>query len=137
VQLKKLLYILFALLIVACAEKKEEPAPPPSDLLSEEEMAEVLVDLHIMEASINVKMTQESRLVKDTAHYQDVYKEHKISKAQLDESFRYYASKPEKLSGIYEIVVSKLNQMQTAAMQEAAKDTSNRPKLPSPPPVIK
>lgn len=127
---------MLALLVFSCNEKREEiAAPPPADVLSEEEMTNILVDLHILEASINMQMTQDNRRLRDSSQYHNVYEKHNVTRAEVDESFRYYASKPEKLSAIYEAVVAKLNQMHTAAMQEAAKDTTV--KLPAPPPIIK
>jgi hypothetical protein len=128
---KKILYILlFALGLVACGTKEEASAPPVnSDILSEEQMIDVLIDLHIEEASLTLNMIQNDRALADSARYYNIYKVHNTTREQFDESFHYYAGEPEKLNAIYDTVLKRLNTMQTEAMKKSPPDTS-KVKLP-------
>lgn len=130
--MRKLLYIFIAITFIACGEKKQEETAVPSEVLSEEAMVDVLTDLQIQEAALTVSMVQDKRAVQDSSQMYSVYRAHDITKQQFDESFRYYASKPEKLNAIYEQVVARLNQMQTEAMKKVPKD-SVRLKVPKDP----
>lgn len=132
VQVRNLLYIFIAVAVFACGQKEQEETAAPSEVLSEDAMVDVLIDLQIQEAALTMNIVQDKRAVQDSSQMYNVYKAHDITKSQFDESFRYYASKPEKLNAIYEQVVSRLNQMQTEAMKKVPKDTV-RLKMPKDP----
>ena len=136
--MKNLLLILVSALLLSCAEERQQAVPIPDEVVSEETMVEVLVDLHLVEASLSLKMMEDHRVAKDTAEFYNPYKKHKVTRKAFDESFKYYSSKPDKLSAIYEEVLNRLNQRQAEVMKSIPKDSlrkdsPQRPDLPGGP----
>ena len=78
-------------------------------------MAAVMVDVHLLEASMNVIGVGEGRinLGTDGAPLDiDVLKKHNITKKQFDESFNFYSNNPQLLSEVYQMVLNDLSKMQ-------------------------
>ncbi len=92
----------------------------PANLLPESDMVKVLYDIHLIEAKIsklNLGSTDSSKMVFDTWETQ-LFAQYKIDSAVYKQSYRYYASHPEQLNGIYKEVIKKL---------EARPSTDNNP----------
>jgi hypothetical protein len=125
---KKLLLICLSAILFSCAEHKPETAPKPSNLVDPEIMVDVLVDLHLMEASLSLKMLEDHRTARDTGEFYNPYRKHSVSNKDFDDSFRYYASKPEALNEIYEEVLDRINQRQAEVMKSLPKDSISKEK---------
>lgn len=130
--MKRLLAILSLALLFSCAEEKAEPVPVPDEVVPAEVMIDVLVDLHIMEASVNLSILHDNKLTRDSAEFHNPYKAHNITKAQFEESFRYYSRDPEVLNEMYEEVISVLNRMHAEGLKTLPKDTTTRNEQPRP-----
>ena len=79
-------------------------------------MADVLVDIHLAEASADnhgLNAPQVNSLM--AAKYDSLFQKHKITFAQFKYSYDYYLDHPAELSEIYTEVVNKLTTMESKA----------------------
>lgn len=98
------------LILVACHEEKETR---PAGILPEHDMIELLADLHLTEASIqlnNLAASDSSRKIAE-GYYKNVFIKHHVTSAQFDSSFQYYTKRPEQLSVVYDSVLARLSQI--------------------------
>ena len=109
-------FILFyTVFIVSCSQNKTVSIP--DSVLSKEKMAEVMVDVHLLEATLNINTFSRDKVTKGTiGPTTDVLKKNHITKKQYDESFKFYSSNPQLLSEIYLIVLNDLSKMQAQVM---------------------
>ncbi len=109
--MKRIALIFACFLFFSCSEKKTEEIPV--NILSKQKMSEVMLDLHLLEASmsLNAVGAESTTAVGPSPNY-DVLKKNKISKTQYDESFDYYSKHPAILVEIYEHVLNDLSKMQ-------------------------
>ena len=110
--MKQVVLILFCTLFFACSSKQSEVIPP--EVLPREKMVQVLLDVHLLEASMNMGASP-GVVISSPAEVQmsaDVLKKHNISKAQYDQSMSYYSLRPTELSEIYQLVLNELSKMQ-------------------------
>ncbi|MDO8899529.1 MAG: DUF4296 domain-containing protein [Bacteroidales bacterium] len=89
-------------------------APKPAIILSEEQMTVILMDVHLVEGTINFKRNigqghdeQKSEL------YHQLMENHGITPEILESNLMYYNQKPAVMEKIYEDVISRLTDMQT------------------------
>lgn len=110
--INKSIIIVFSIFLLACAEKKEVSVP--ENILPIEKMADVLLDVHLLEASLNITVfdTNTPPQTDNTAKSFDVFKKNKTDKQQFDESLKFYTHKPEMLNKIYDLVLNNLSKMQ-------------------------
>lgn len=128
--MKKLFLIFLSVLLFACGEKKQEVITArPDNLVAEETMVNVLMDLHLIEASLSLKMMEDHRVARDTSQFYNPYEKYNLTKKEFEESFQYYASQPQRLNAIYEEVLNRINQKQVEVMKKVPRDTS-APALP-------
>lgn len=81
----------------------------PADLISEEEMIDVLIDVHITESALSLKNFHRDSSLKLFTYYKaDIFKEHQISEKQFQESFDYYARHSKQFDHMYEVVIDSL-----------------------------
>jgi len=77
----------------------------PKNLISQGTMAEVLADIHIAEASIQIENSEDDTIRQTYInYYYAVFEKHNISKDAFVESMDYYFKNPEKLQVIYDNV---------------------------------
>ncbi|MBA3706223.1 MAG: DUF4296 domain-containing protein [Bacteroidetes bacterium] len=117
--MKNFIVLFFCVLLFACSDKPEVSIP--DTVLSKEKMAEVLVDVHLMEAAINLTPYSPGQIasVGDTVPTTiDVLKKNNINKEQYDESFDFYTKNPKLLSEIYQLVLNDLSKMQAEVMNK-------------------
>ncbi len=105
------LVFLLSFLLVACSS--DEATRIPDSVLSKEKMAEVLVDVHLLEAALATGSVGENG-VSPT----DLLKRHHVTKKQYDESFYFYSQNPLLLGEIYQLVLNELSKMQGQAMNK-------------------
>ncbi|WP_345947562.1 DUF4296 domain-containing protein [Mucilaginibacter sp. PAMB04274] len=98
--LYKNLFFLVAIFFVSCGDDV------PKGILTHQQMAGVLVDVHIIDGSLMEIAQQPDTLYKYSANrYLQVFKQHDTDSAQFRKSFSYYANKPDQLFDIYEKVL--------------------------------
>jgi len=115
-KLKKDILLFLSILFFSCSDK--ERASIPDTVLSQEKMVKVLVDIHLLEASMNFSVSPETIASLDVQAGADVFKKHTITKAQYDESFIFYSQNPELLGEIYQLVLNNLSKMQAEVMNK-------------------
>jgi hypothetical protein len=107
---KSLFFILFAIcLVLSCRNENLRPIPP-KNLINSSKMAEILADIHIAEASLNINSKHIDSLTQYTTdYYYAVFKKHMVDRDNFESSMKYYIENPEKLEKIYESVNEILN----------------------------
>ncbi|AKA34720.1 MAG: DUF4296 domain-containing protein [Muricauda sp.] len=117
--IRTFIWVLVILCCCSCAEKVVEK---PENLLSEEQMTDILYDLAILQAA---KSTNKSILrTNDIDAMRFIYNKHGIDSAQLASSDLYYASLPLKYQAIYENVEARL-EMQAKILEKARKEKTD------------
>ncbi len=114
--LKSFFICLLFLLLTACGNKSGKPEfKKPDPLLSKEQMVKVLTELHLLEASVNLRNAQNTTTnKKDTLIYSDFFKKYGTTYAVFQENFKYYASQPVVLSQLYDQVIIDLTRKEAA-----------------------
>jgi len=104
--LKKVLFILCPVLLFACTDAGKVVIP--DSVLPKEKMAEVMVDIHLLEASMNLNIAEAENKPANL----DLFSKHSTTKQQYDESYKFYTEHPELLTEIYQLVLNDLSKMQ-------------------------
>ena len=100
--MKRIFFLFFLVFLFSCGSEK------PKNILSKDEMAEIIVDLAIYEQVFFVN-SQQNIDVENINTF--VFKKHKTNAAAFRESHAYYLHTPDALEDIYkkakEIIISK------------------------------
>ena len=113
--IRKITLIFACILLFACSEEKK--ADIPSTVISKQKMAEVMIDIHLLEATMNLNNYNIDRITNgNSSILYDVFKKHKITKKEYRESFNYYSQHPEILTEVYQLVLDNLSKMQAEVM---------------------
>lgn len=112
------LYLLvFILLIIqpACTRKLSEDPIPPDNLIPQEQMVDIILDLHVYDAIMNTMKRKPKKVQKEESFYlyNSVIEKHNISREQFRASFKFYQNDIEVMDKIYEEVAKKLNTMKS------------------------
>jgi len=87
----------------------------PSGTLSEKQMADVLVDIHLTEAVLNITNDSIARLNDTTQlriRFADVFVKHNIDPDDFNTSLTYYMEHIEELDNIYKEVINRLTELE-------------------------
>ena len=117
--MKKVITLFLYMFLFACSHKQTESIP--DTILPKEKMAEVLTDVHLLEAMMNTNTLTPGKISSTNIAIPpaiDVFKKNNISKKQYDESFDFYTKHPEMLSEIYQQVLNNLSKMQAQTMNK-------------------
>jgi peptide subunit release factor RF-3 len=107
---KQFQFLLFALAIalVAC----DKPVvPKPDHLIKEKQMIDMLVDVHLAEATFN-KFRYDSAMRDNSSanFYASVLDKYEVPDTIFEQSYVYYASMPKKFEKMYREVMNKLSE---------------------------
>lgn len=110
--MRKIAFILtlFVSIFISC---ENDVIEKPNPLIKEKEMIEMLVDIHLAEATFN-HMRNDS-IVKNSSSanfYYSVLAKYEVADSVFEKSFIYYASSPKKFEEMYREVLSKLNEIE-------------------------
>ena len=110
--MKKLVAIL-SLLIVVISACDKLPVEKPENLLSEKQMVDMLVDIHIAEATY-IQMSHDSiiRNGSSSNFYYSILDKYKVPDSVFEKSFIFYASTPKQFEEMYKDVMSKLSEIE-------------------------
>ncbi len=110
--MKKLVAILSLLIIVISACDKL-PVEKPENLLSEKQMIDMLVDIHIAEATY-IQMSHDSiiRNGSSSNFYYSILDKYQVPDSVFEKSFIFYASTPKQFEEMYKDVMSKLSEIE-------------------------
>ena len=116
--MKKIITFFCITLFCACTSIEERPSIPDS-VLSQEKMAEVMVDVHLLEAALNVSAYSRDQIVTNPIiPNSDVLKKNNVTKIQYEESFAFYSKNPLLLTEVYQLVLNNLSKMQAEVMNK-------------------
>ncbi len=119
--MKKIIFLFTLLFIFSCSEIVDKP----KNLLSKDEMSEVIADFAIYEQAYTVNPTSNLEI---TSRY--VLKKHKITAKDYRDSYKYYISRPNQLDKILknakEIILDKDPKLE-GYMEKLEKKNPNLP----------
>ena len=111
--------ILFLSFSSCKVEKEKKQDQIPENIISVEQMDEVLIDIHLAEAALKYKRAKGEKFKFYSNQYFDhIFKKHNISKKQFEESLKYYYKHEEQLDDIYENVLEELERIKKEANKE-------------------
>lgn len=84
----------------------------PFNVLSEKEMTDVLVDLHLTTAAINIRVPIEQKAIRQQ-YINAVFEKHGLTREEFETSLDWYTKNSKQLSAIYDAVELQLTQMET------------------------
>ena len=107
---KYLVFSIILLCILGSCNTSVIRTPKPKNLLSQSEMAEVLADIHIAEANIQMANSEDDSIRQTyTNYYNAVFEKHHITRETFIQSIGYYIKNPELLQNIYDNVTEILS----------------------------
>lgn len=109
-------WILIALFFftASCAKKKKEMVIP-DEIINSTEMAKILADIHVTEATINLRNVDSNNVASLNASlYKSVFNKHKISVEEFKKSYAFYIGNPEIFNAVYDQVITEITKMQAA-----------------------
>lgn len=113
----KFYLVSLVLLLIACENKTENQIK--EGIIPEAKMAEIIVDLHLTDATINIKhINKRKNNEKIIKYYSSVLQKHGYSRLQFNESIDFYSIDPEKLDDIYDKVIHELSKKQELIKKE-------------------
>jgi hypothetical protein len=114
--MKKLLSVYFVVFLFGCSSI-DSAVTIPDDILSNEKMAEIMVDIHLLEATLNISTYSKDHVVMNAINpNSDILKKNNITQKQYKESFEFYAQNPVLLTEVYQLVLNSLSKMQAEVM---------------------
>lgn len=114
--MKKIITFLSILFLAACTSIEDRVAIPDT-VLSQEKMAEVMVDVHLLEAALNVNALSRDQQIMNSIHPDsDILKKHNVTREKYQESFAFYSQNPLLLTEVYQFVLNNLSKMQAEVM---------------------
>ena len=100
--------LIWCLALICCVACKQKEVPPP-DLLSEEEMVQLLMDVYIAEQKVNrLGISQDSASMVFEVVKKDIFSAAKTKEPIFEKSFDYYFAHPDEMERIYTAVVDSL-----------------------------
>lgn len=111
--MKKRFQIFLLLLVIALAACDKPVVTKPDDLIREKDMINMLVDVHLAEATYN-KFRYDT-IMRDNSSvdfYYSVLAKYEVPDSVFEQSYVYYASQPKNFEKMYRKVMSRLSEME-------------------------
>lgn len=107
--------LVLAAFLSACKHKGQTPIP--SGILQNDQMVQVITDIHLAEAKRDLLMTPDS-LVRAPINVQKIFDEHHVAKSQYEQSLKFYVEHPELMNKVYDDVLNGLNKKQAESSKK-------------------
>lgn len=109
--MKKYIQIALFLLAIVVAGCEEPIMPKPENLIKEDQMIDMLVDIHLAEATY-AKFRYDSIMQNNSSvnFYYSVLNKYQVPDSVFEQSYVYYASVPKDFEKMYRKVMNKLSQ---------------------------
>jgi hypothetical protein len=122
---KKIVLIYLGLSLLACSGNEKFA---PDDVLPVGKMSEVMLDIHLLEAQMNLtSFTTNNPSVINTKPMLDVFKKHGVKPEEYRRSINYYTTQSlDSLNRIYELVLIDLSKMQAEVNNKKASSNSQK-----------
>lgn len=111
VKIKSILLLFLSLAFFACDEPQVQK---PEMLIHEDQMIDMLADIHLAEAAFNNRRYRDS-LVENSSSvnfYYSILEKYEVQDSVFEKSFVFYASQPRKFEKMYRQAMNKLNEME-------------------------
>lgn len=120
-----LVFVLFLIInMLACKEKTENEAHPKV-LLSEAQMIDIILDVHLVEGALNFKRNLgQSMDDQKNLYFDQLFREHGISQRLFQDNLFYYNRIPMQMENIYDSVTRRLERMQEEIEIEKLESTA-------------
>ena len=108
--MKKALFIL-AILVLTFISCDKEVIPKPRPLIKEKQMINMLVDIHLAEATFNhMRYDSIIRNSSSANFYYSILQKYEVADSVFEKSFVFYASNPRNFEKMYREVMNKLSE---------------------------
>lgn len=84
---------------------------PPKGVLDKEAMLNVMVDMQLTDAVLNLVYNSDTMKMQAKARYNYLFKKHDIDSATFSKSLRYYSKDPVELDSMYSLVSDSLTRL--------------------------
>jgi hypothetical protein len=124
--MRKWAFILFISMLIS-ASCSSILNPKPSGTLSEKQMTDILVDIHLTEASMSIANDSISRLHDTTQmriRFAQVFEKHNTDPDDFNTSLTYYLEHIEELDKIYVGVINRLTELEATLQPKVAQNTN-------------
>ncbi len=104
-------FVLFLVFVLAACEKT--PFDKPENLIKEKQMINMLVDMHLAEATYNhIRYDSTFQKSSSSVFYYSVLNKYQVPDTVFEKSFLYYASSPRNFEKMYRKVLNKLSELE-------------------------
>jgi hypothetical protein len=100
------------LTLLSCSEKE---VSIPDEIISREQMVQILADMHIADASINYKSLGDTTRLNSDIIYRQVFNKYSVTTEQYRESYEFYLGKPGLMNKMIDEVINELSRRQSEA----------------------
>lgn len=101
----------------SCKEEKKETLP--SNLIGKDTMVLMLTEMHLLEASIGIRVFEEKKIMETRNLVKSkIYTDYGVSKEHFFKSYRYYAQNPAALDSMYIDVISEISRRQAEQLKK-------------------
>jgi hypothetical protein len=107
----KILLFMGFLAFLSCSKPVVEK---PEMLIEEDQMIDMLADIHLAEATFNTRRHRDSLVMKSSSadFYYSILDKYQTPDSVFEQSFVFYASQPRKFEKMYRQAMNKLNEME-------------------------
>lgn len=107
-------FLAFLILILFFISCDKPPIEKPENLIKENEMIEMMVDVHLAQATYVARQLSDSLVKKSSAadFYYSALEKYNVPDSVFEKSFVYYASNPKNFEKMYRKVMNKLSEME-------------------------
>jgi hypothetical protein len=93
----------------------QDPKKPP---IEEEKFISIMIDIHLLEARLeNLKQLNDTSFFAAGKGYEQIYKNHSVTKEQFRQTFDFYLNHPKQMDKLYEKIVDSLSEMEATAKE--------------------
>ncbi|MGI8892979.1 MAG: DUF4296 domain-containing protein [Bacteroidia bacterium] len=111
----KLISISILTLILTLFSCSEQEVSIPDEIISREQMVQILAEMHIADASINYKSLGDTSRLNSAIIYRQVLNKYSVSAEHYRESYQFYLDHPKLINKMYDEVINELSRRQSEA----------------------
>ncbi|MDB4584490.1 DUF4296 domain-containing protein [Draconibacterium sp.] len=109
----KRLFTILSIFLVTFVSCDKLPIEKPENLIKEKKMIDMLVDIHIAEATYrHMQYDSTIRNSSSANFYYSILDKHQVPDSVFEKSFVFYASSPKQFEKMYQDVMNKLSQVE-------------------------
>ncbi len=120
-------------LLTCCDSKSGTEEAVPANILSEDQLADVLADFALAESAANLNISNVSLPKMDTVYAFDPLKFRGYRTGQYDSSLRYYSEHPKLYKSVYDKTLIKLTELESRVSAPKTDSTSKKQNAPPSP----